>query len=186
MVDVPVEQQDALDTVTCLGGTDCDGRVVQQAKAHRAIRLGVVSGGANRAEARVELTPAHAAHELDRAARRELRDVEAGGSHVRVGIQRAGRDLGGLLQLIQVLPPVHAQDLLGRGVASRHAQGLVAPRGDRLPDGRQPFGSLRVTRRPHVIAIAAILDDADAAAGGHGAVGYPRQPWAARHDAARE
>ena len=86
VVDVPIDDQHAVEPVLVDRDAGGDGHVVEQAEAHRAVGERMVPGRPHEAERRAVLAGEHAVDRVARRAGREPRDVERGGADHGVGI----------------------------------------------------------------------------------------------------
>ena len=144
-----------------------DGHVVEQAEAHRALRLGVMAGRAHEAEGPVEAALEHA---LDRI-RDRSRGPQGGGVGARAGLGvgiEADRPPGGGGHRRDMRRGVHAEELLTRGVARKgQLQPLLETRfADALAQRLQPLRPLGMARAGIVLAEDRVVVEPDA----HGAI----------------
>jgi len=144
MVGVPIKHGDALDP--CRAGVACrHRRVVHEAEAHGARRLGVMSGRAAEAEGRFEIACEHRVHRRGRRARRDDGGVIAPFAHDRVEVDRAAPRLAQLPDRGQERGRMHPLEVglrRGAGLLDRRLR-----RPDRLHHGVDPGRPLGMRSR---------------------------------------
>jgi hypothetical protein len=86
VMDVPIEDGNALQPLRCTERGGSDGDVVEQAESHRALVLRVVARGADERETGPKLAASDALRELDRASGRKARNLERARRAVRVRV----------------------------------------------------------------------------------------------------
>ena len=174
VVNVPVENQDLVQTQLRLEGPSGDGHVVQEAKAHGAACFSVVARGPDRGDSVAGLPSSHAQGEVDGAPRGQLGDLEAAARDIGVRVELGGRPGGCLLDQPIMIPAMNPQDLLLGGFPGRHALQISAVAIQCPGDGGQSLGPFRVTGGRFVALKAEILDDVNQGLGcGHGKRTYP-------------
>ena len=87
---VPVDDEDALDSVPLSQVVNADRDVVEKAKPHRSIRLGVMPGWAHEREAVVDIAGHDRIQQMQHATDRESGRLERCGGNGRIGVERAG------------------------------------------------------------------------------------------------
>ena len=150
---VEIHHGDALEPVPLLRMAGRDRHIVEQAEAHGSRGLGMVAG---RAYAHEGIGGALGDHLVDRergAARPAQRRLEAARRHGGVGIEPHQPLLGrGRLELGDVIERVAEPDGLEGGEGRLHAgEVLELLLLERLLDGTQPIGPLRMAGRRQVI-----------------------------------
>ena len=117
VVDVEIEDRDALEAVRLDGVHGADRHVVEDAEAHGAIGRGVMPGRAHGAEGAAHFRRHHHVGRGDHGTRRVQRRRKRLGVHRRVGIEVCVATLRrGLEDELHVVVPVHALELLARGL----------------------------------------------------------------------
>ena len=170
VMDVPVEDQDALDTVApkrMRGDRD----VVEETESHRAPRFCVVARRANRGECGVDSALRDCTGRVDRGAGREERDVVALLRDVGIRVEARGRHARGRGDPAQMRGGMDRDEFLLIGASRRDLREPIATLGDGASHGHESSGSLGMRIRRTVRGEARILDDRDAAGGVH------RRPW---------
>ena len=119
VMDVDVDDGDALDSRLFERARDGDGDVVEEAEAHRAVRRRVVPGRANEAEGGIELAAQDRLRRGERAAGGAQRGLVRAGAGVSVGVEPVPGDAGGRGDLLDEAFGVDEAQLVGRSVAGR-------------------------------------------------------------------
>ena len=160
VVDVPIEDQDALAIAARLQVARDDGHVVEQTEAHRPIPLGVMTGRAQRSEAVVDRAITNGIRQLDGGARGEPRGVEGIGRRGGVGVEMRHRPARACGHRMQKIPVVDTCDLVFFGGARGDpGQRRIVGHREQLLQHLQTLGPLGVTRTRIVKAEAGIDDE---------------------------
>ena len=150
VVDVVVDDGDLRGTLRAgVGGRN--GDVVEQAEAHRAVALGVVSRRADHRHGGLVRSAHHPLDGVDGGAGGEQRDLVRFRRRVGVGIDLRGL-AGGFRHPPDVFAIVHAGELLDRRRARCDDLGpLLTPRGGHRVHDLGPLGTLGMARRRLVL-----------------------------------
>jgi hypothetical protein len=149
VVDVEVDDGDALGAIVGPGIVGRDGGGVEQAEAHGAVALGMVTGRAHGAKHIIELTAHHRIDPAGAGAHAAIGRLEALGVHPGIGIERFTALLGGgRLDHLDIALLMRPDDVVAAPqrclLARQSGEHLVVEDGiDRL----QPVGPLGVSER---------------------------------------
>jgi hypothetical protein len=145
MVDVPVDDEDALDPVGGDRVRGGDGEVVEQTEPHRPPALGVMAGRAQGAERRPRLTGEQPVDRVDRPAGGVNGGVERVGARRRVEVDHPPAGRGQRLDRVDVGGGMDALELLAARGRRLDALDPERPRGgERLLDRGETPGVLRM------------------------------------------
>ena len=153
VMDVEIHDRDPLGPMRGLGVARGDGRVIEEAEAHRGRDLGVMAGRAGRDESVANLAAHHLVDGEDGAARGAKRGLEGARRHQRVRIEGGPAVLGrSRADRLDVVLRMDARDrcLVGerRGIARQHLKRFAL---ERPFDRTQAVGPLGMALA-HVVA----------------------------------
>jgi hypothetical protein len=119
VVDIEVDDGDALEAAPAHGMTGGDGDVVEEAEAHSPVRHRVVSRRPHQAEGAVDIAVEHGVGGGESAAGRAQSGVVGARRDVRVGVGPGAAPLGHLMDRGDVGGFMHHRYLVNCGVAGR-------------------------------------------------------------------